>query len=311
MKAQSPVANALPKMHKTPLLDYQNKLCLWMERKGYAETTTESYGRQISYFLEWLQDQKISELSQVEQSDLENYTEHLHRRKNQIFGGALSSSYIQSHINTIRLLDKYLQLTGEAKILKGKLQVEKGLQVQRTILSQSEIKQLYDQTEDNPMGLRDRAVFGIYYGCGLRSTEGIRVEIKHIQYEKNLLYVLPGKNGRSRQVPISEKVKRDFKDYEIHGRKYLLKQECNQFLVSYFGGKMKRGCSFNPRLKQLVEKAGINKEISLHCLRHSIATHLLQQGMPLDQISRFLGHTSLDSTQIYTRIVQEMEDERL
>lgn len=275
---------------------------------GYAGTTIESYGRQIGYFLEWLQEQKITQLKQIEQSDLEQYTEHLHKRKNQLFGGALSSSYIQSHINTIRLLDKYLQLTGEAKILKGKLQVEKGLQVQRTILSQQEIKQLYEQTDNNPMGLRDRAVLGMYYGCGLRSTEGIKVEIKHIRYEKNLLYVLPGKNGRSRQVPISEQVKRDFKDYEIHGRKYLLKQECNQFLVSYFGGKMKRGYSFNPRLKQLTEKAGITKEVSLHSLRHSIATHLLQQGMPLEQISRFLGHTSLDSTQIYTRIAQEIED---
>jgi site-specific recombinase XerD len=211
----------------------------------------------------------------------------------------------------IRLLDKYLQLSVQGKILRGKLLVEKGVQVQRTILSQLEIKQLYEQTEDSPMELRDRAVLGIYYGCGLRSTEGIRVELKHIQYEKNSLYVLPGKNGKSRQVPISEKVKRDLKDYEVYGRKHLIKEESNHLLISYFGGKIKRGCSFNPRLKQLTKKAGIQKEISLHSLRHSIATHLLQQGMPLEQISRFLGHTSLDSTQIYTRIIEELDNGEL
>ena len=62
-----------------------------------------------------------------------------------------------------------------------------------------------------------------------------------------------------------------------------------------------------PRLNLLLKKASIEKSICLHGLRHSIATHLLQQGMPLEQISKFLGHTSLDSTQIYTRIVEEME----
>jgi len=79
---------------------------LWMIRLGYAETTTESYTRQLSTFLNWLPSQQIESLETVHQSDIEKFCEELHQKKNRLFGGALSSSYIQSHINVIRLLDK-------------------------------------------------------------------------------------------------------------------------------------------------------------------------------------------------------------
>ena len=74
-------------------------------------------------------------------------------------------------------------------------------------------------------------------------------------------------------------------------------------------GRPLRGVSMSARIHQLVHQAGIDKSIGLHSLRHSIATHLLQSGMPLAQISRFLGHTSLDSTQIYTRLKEELDHE--
>ena len=280
----------------------------WMLRMGYSTETIRSYGRLLNYFLQWLEDQKIKTFDKVNQSDLDRYCEYLHKKKNQVFGGGLSCSYIQGHINVIRLLDQYLQLSGKGKLLRGKLPVEQDFKVHRTILTQKEIKTIYELTQDSPMGLRDRAVLGLYYGCGLRCSEGLRVELKHIDYEKKLLYVLAGKNGRSRQVPISQRVKRDFKDYQCYGRNDLLKSQSTHFLINYFGGKIKRGYSLNKRLRLLTEQAGIAKKISLHCLRHSIATHLLQQGMPLEQISQFLGHTSLDSTQIYTRLAEELED---
>jgi integrase/recombinase XerD len=99
---------------------------------------------------------------------------------------------------------------------------------------------------------------------------------------------------------------KDFKEYQQHSRKYLEKQVQEAFIIGSFGKPMK-GTSMNTRLKILCERAGIEKQISLHGLRHSIATHLLQQGMPLEQISKFLGHTSLDSTQIYTRLLEELQ----
>lgn len=287
-------------------LEYSRKFSEWMMRLGYAQTTTESYTRQLTSFLEWLPDQQIEFLEDVHQSDIEKFSRELHVRKNKNFGGALSSSYIQSHINVIRLLDKYLQLTGQGKILQGKVQVEKGIKKHRTILNQQEIKQLYESTDDSVMGYRDRAILAIYYGCGLRSAEGERVKLNHIHYEKGLLQVLPGKNYKGRYVPLSAGVAKDLKEYQQYSRPYLIGEATESLIISKFGKPMK-GSGMRTRLNHLTEKAGIQKQISLHGLRHSIATHLLQGGMPLEQISRFLGHNSLDSTQIYTRLMEELE----
>lgn len=286
--------------------DYHEKYTNWMRRLGYAETTITGYTRQLATFLEWLTENHFTDLQEITQTNLETYCQHLHHKKNKLFGGALSSNYIQSHINVIRLLDKYLQLTGESKILKGRITVEKGIKQHRTILSQEEIKLLYNATGESVLGYRDKAILSIYYGCGLRSGEGERLKIHHIHYDKGLLQVLPGKNYKGRYVPMNDKIMQGLKDYQQYSRHYLQEQPQEAFIIGSFGNPMK-GTSMNTRLKILCERAGIEKQISLHGLRHSIATHLLQQGMPLEQISRFLGHTSLDSTQIYTRLAEEIE----
>ena len=104
---------------------------------------------------------------------------------------------------------------------------------------------------------------------------------------------------------MNERIIKDLQDYEMYGRSYFTKEESNYFLLNQKGNQPSSSL-VGKRLNQLLQKAGIEKKICLHGLRHSIATHLLQQGMPLEQISKFLGHTSLDSTQIYTRIAEEV-----
>lgn len=290
-----------------PYKTYQTEFVKWMQRIGYAMTTIEGYERQLQTFFEWLIQNHIKELNQINQSNLEAYNQFLHEKKNKQKQGGLSSCYIQSHINVIRLLSKYLELTGEQKIFTGNIIVEQGTQTPRTILTQNEIKQLYQVTDESPNGLRDKAILSLYYGCGLRYSEGIRVERKHIDYGKQLLYVVPGKNYRSRFIPMNEKIIKDLQDYEVYGRPYFMRDESNYFLLNLKGNQSDSGL-IGKRLQILLQKANIEKRLCLHGLRHSIATHLLQQGMPLEQISKFLGHTSLDSTQIYTRIAEELND---
>lgn len=289
-----------------PYKTYQSEFIKWMQRIGYAMTTITGYERQLQTFLEWLHTNHIKELSEINQTNLEAYNQYLHKKKNRQKEGGLSSCYIQSHINVIRLLSRYLELTGEQKIFTGNLQVEQSPETQRNILTQSEIKQLYQATDESPNGLRDKAILSLYYGCGLRYSEGIRIERKHIDYNKQLLYVVPGKNYRSRFIPMNERIIKDLQDYETYGKQYFTKKDSTGFLLGN-KGKAISSTTIGKRLKILLDKAGIEKKICLHGLRHSIATHLLQKGMPLEQISKFLGHTSLDSTQIYTRIVEELD----
>lgn len=135
---------------------------------GYARTTITGYERQLQAFFEWLNANHIYELSEVNTTTLEAYNEHLHRRKNRQKEGGLSSCYIQSHINVIRLLSQYLELTGEQKIFTDNIYAEPGATTERNILTQSEIKKLYQATDQSPNGLRDKAILSLYYGCGLR-----------------------------------------------------------------------------------------------------------------------------------------------
>lgn len=288
-----------------PYKTYQAEFIKWMQRMGYAMTTIEGYERQLQAFFEWLSQNHIHELSEVNRAILEAYNKHLHQRKNKQKQGGLSSCYIQSHINVIRLLSKYLELTGEQKIFTGNIHVEPGAKTPRTILTQEEIKQLYQATDETPNGLRDRAFLSLYYGCGLRYSEGIRVEKKHVDYHKQLLYVVPGKNFRSRFIPMNERIIKDLQEYEMYAKPFFEREYSRYFLLNLKGNQPSSSL-VGKRLQILLQKANIEKKICLHGLRHSIATHLLQQGMPLEQISKFLGHTSLDSTQIYTRIVEEV-----
>jgi len=178
----------------------------------------------------------------------------------------------------------------------------------KTILTKAEMHLLYKSCPVNDyrwkyamIGLRDRAMLGVYYGCGLRRSEGLELDITDIDLIRNLVHVRKGKGSKERFVPIGESIKQDFKDWLSVRGEYQKHPTEQAFLLSPRGNRIS-GNALMERLKRLVEVAGINKEIGLHSLRHSIATHLLQQGMSLENVSRFLGHASLENTQIYTHI---------
>lgn len=153
----------------------------------------------------------------------------------------------------------------------------------------------------------------MYYGCGLRCKEGIHLKPKDVDYNKGLLYVKPSKNYHSRYVPMSQQVIRDIQEYQLYARE-VINPESPYLLPGILGDKT-NGSYLNRRLKLLLEKAAIPKKVTLHSLRHSIATHLLQQGMELETIGQFLGHRSLEATQIYVRMNHELftltENEKL
>lgn len=157
------------------------------------------------------------------------------------------------------------------------------------------------------MGIRDRAILSIYYGCGLRRNEGVNLNLKDIQLKEKLVYVRKGKGNKERYVPMTETVKEDLENYIHVARENLINPRISNqeaFLLSQRGKRIHEN-SIAIRLQKLAEAARINKTFGLHALRHSIATHLLQSGMALENVSKFLGHQSLESTQIYTHIINE------
>ncbi len=275
-----------------------NKLKTWLIRQGYSEYTIKGYTNDFKYFFRWLEENKIK-LEKLNQRHINKYYKHIHTLK-------IKKSTIQERLNTIKLYDKYLQLTKNKKILYKNLKIEETeLPTKREILTIAEIKKLYDEIEESLLGYRDKTILSLCYGCGLRKREIERLESKDICYESGLLHVKPGKNYENRFIPMSSGVIKDLKDYEKYSRPYLAYNNVKKFIVG-INGKAINGENMRNRIKILVEKSRINKNISLHNLRHSIATHLLEKGMSLEQISLFLGHKSLDSTQIYTHMIENM-----
>ncbi|MBU0766136.1 MAG: tyrosine-type recombinase/integrase, partial [Bacteroidetes bacterium] len=185
------------------------------------------------------------------------------------------------------------------------------LTTEPVVLSQAEIGLLYKACDDTHIGIRDRAMLAVYYGCGLRKSEGLYLELPDVLFERRLLYVRKTKNNYERYVPMSRGVMTDIENYIYGSRPLLIARTNNEntLFISERGGRMNPE-SMVKRLQAIREKTGCpdlqQKSFGLHALRHSIATHLLQKGMDIENIAIFLGHRTLDSTQRYTHLVNEL-----
>lgn len=144
-----------------------------------------------------------------------------------------------------------------------------------------------------------RLIFALYYACGLRKTEAQNVCFQDIDFDRKTVFVRQGKGSKDRIVPMSARVYTEIQDY-IYNFRHRLKLEHNRLFIS-----VSRTLSKNLKHLQSVcdDETIQEKRLSPHILRHSIATHLLQNGMSIENIALFLGHTSLDSTQIYTHLI--------
>lgn len=291
----------------------------WLVTMGYADSTVYASVLYVSDFFSWLGESTVKEPGEIDNRVIISYHRYLQRRKNRRMPGGLSNNYIISNINALKRLSRYLHESGRGTF-EIDLQLRAAATGEKTILSQDEVKAMYracgsgDGDLAGILGLRDRAILSIYYGCGLRRSEGISLNVRDVQLKEKLVYVRKGKNYRERYVPMSEAVKEDMVNYirvsrqEITGFKgagqggYL--PEGDALFLSVRGRRL-CGNQMIARIQKLARDAGIQKDIGLHSLRHSIATHLLQAGMTLEEVSQFLGHSSLESTQIYTHLANE------
>ena len=301
----------------------------YLQILGYANPTVQSWPVHVRELLHWLETKSINQITAVESKHINDFISYIKRRKNKTKDGALSSSSINKIINAVNVFAKFLNSTGKYFLELSTHRAEDNIG-ERIILSIAEVKQLYEATflphrhNSIAIGQKDRAIIAIFYGCGLRRSEGKQLNITDIDLQKRLLFVRKGKGNKQRYVPIAAKHLQDIKDYLQEGREWFLyshttnaewhsrrhgsslvkKQSADDaaFFVSVFGNRMNE---FYQRLQQMKQRAEINKNVTLHGLRHSIATHLLQSGMDIEEIAKFLGHSSLASTQIYTHIINE------
>lgn len=275
-----------------------------LERMGYSKTTILMLPACVK---EFLRVQQIKNIPAITSEQIQKHYEYLQIRPSKKKPGTLSENHINHHIYGLKLFFKWLEANGKIQInpISG-LEFPTPKTKPREILSLKEVGQLYDTCEN----YWQRAVLGIYYGCGLRRSEGINLNVKDVHFRSSLLYVREGKGAKRRVVPMSESVKNDLQNYALKERRS--KPEETAFLTGQMGRRV------NPKmltktLKFLLEKSAIGtitpeRQISLHSLRHSIATHLLESGLSIENVRDFLGHSFLESTQIYAKVSKNQLD---
>lgn len=277
----------------------------WLEMMNYIESSIKYDPVRLSEFLEWCEVQKCSSMAEITGEKVKQFFEYLEQRKNKRTGAVLSVATMRIYITTLNRFGRYLRQSE-----KGNLEVPVSFKGQSkksiVVLTEAEIGKLYEICDDSLLGIRDRAMLAVFYGCGVRRNEAVNIEIKDIIPDKNLLYIRKGKGHKERYIPIVGQVRNDILNYITTARPMMTTRESKEELFIGITGSSLSGASLYNRLKRLLKRSGIEKDAGLHTLRHSIATHLLSNGMKLSEIAKFLGHSSMESTQIYTHLQDEL-----
>jgi site-specific recombinase XerD len=287
----------------------------WLQLLNYSPLSVPALARSVHEFLQYQELNNKPTLQQLAASDANGFIELLQTQTGQRTGKPLSNGHINKQIQSLKLFSSYIRQSGKSDVGFNlhRLDERRSKPVWLTI---EEIQLLYDACSspsgrlggaDDLLGIRDKAMLAVYYGCGLRLNEGASLEVNDIDRARKVLHVRKGKLYKERFVPIADKSFEELKFYIDYARPQLLqeKKTTSLFIDTNKGHPMHKQ-SLYVRIKQLARKAKLKKKIGTHTLRHSIATHLLQSGMKLERIQQFLGHADLDSTQIYTHLVNEI-----
>lgn len=272
--------------------DFRN----YLVQLGYSKSSCYMLPECVKDFCEYHNATDTQELNTVH---IQQFYEWLQIRPHKHKEGGLSEQYINHHVYALKVFFNWLEDTGQIEynpISVMKFKSPKGKP--REPLSQNEIKQLFEATES----LKEKATLHLFYSCGLRRSEGEALNIQDIHFKKQMLYVREGKGAKRRAVPMTEKVSRELESYYLNERIPLTKvKNTEAFILNRVGLRM-RGDGYNKVLKSILQRTELNKEITLHHLRHSIATHLLESGLEIEKVRDFLGHGFLETTQIYAKV---------
>ena len=297
----------------TSYTEIQKEYTNWLDTLGFSNGLIYDYKFRVRDFLEWLQTQNVSQLKQLTDKHIKTYFDYLQIRPNKRTNAGLSVSHLNHNFCAIDKLMEFLHQMGMETAptpTNYRLKVDKEQRVNNIEpFTQEEIKTLHAnitntyhhftfiQKEAKQEQLK--LIFALYYGCGLRKTEGYNLTVNDIDFDKKTIFIRQGKNYKDRIVPMNESVYKALQHYIYNFRN--LQKVNHKRLFIHHTTSLSRSLK---ELQQTTQNEAIqSKRLTLHILRHSIATHLMQNGMSIENISRFLGHSSLDSTQIYTHIV--------
>ena len=259
--------------------------------KRLSDNTLQSYRRDIEQYEKYVSENKINYLKATQETIID-YMDYL-REENK------KESTISRNLASTRSF--YQFLIRSKKIKKDPTMTIESPKVEKrvpSILTSKEVELLLDQPKDVDLkGTRDKAMLEFAYATGMRVTEMISLNLDDVRLDEGYV-VCKGKN-KSRNIPLGSMSLKALKEYIDEARPYLIKNEDEEALFVNVNGTRLTRQGFWKIVKFYKEQAHINKEITPHILRHSFATHLLQNGADLKAIQTMLGHSDISSTQVY------------
>jgi len=297
----------------------QQQYIFWLDTLNFAPYSVSNYGYRARDFFEWLEAKNITTIQHITQKHINDFLDYQQTRPNTraeqspFYGKTLSTSFLNDYFIAIDKLCEFLhQMKANVTIVPTNRRIAidndqrirkiEPFSVEEIKILQAKINDLYPHFSHGHRTLKQeqlKLIFVLYYACGLRLREGYNLTPKDIDFNRKTIFVHQGKGYKDRIIPMSDNVYKALQHYIYNFRSRIKCGHDRLFVQSSVGlGKdlryLHQECD-NEQIK--------SKRLHFHILRHSIATHLLQNGMSVENIARFLGHNCLESTQIYTHII--------
>ena len=263
--------------------------------KGLSDKTKESYENDLKVYSEFLKENNIEYIENIKSDHIKNF---LKARENEETTTIAHNLTVIKNFHTYLLKENIIKNNVSEFIERPKL--KKALP---KTLSIEDVDKLLNIKLKTPFDYRNKAMLELMYGCGLRVSELISIELNDIDMINCLIRVY-GKGSKEREIPLGEYAIHYLQEY-ISRRDLLLKKKpCTKLFLNNHGQGMTRQ-GFFKNLKEILKEKGLNPEVSPHTLRHSFATHLINQGADLRSIQEMLGHSDISTTKIYTKVTDE------
>ena len=259
--------------------------------KKASDNTLQSYRRDIVYYSKYLESNNLN-YAKIKEEDIKEYLEHL-----QSIGKKPST--ISRCLASIRSFYQFLVRNKKVKAdPTAHIQSPKIEKRTPSVLTAKEVELLLDQPKDVDLkGTRDKAMLEFAYATGMRVTEIISLDVKDVKLDEG--YVVCHSGSKQRNIPLGTLSLKALKEYIEEARPVLIRDEKVEALFVNVNGQRLTRQGFWKIVKYYKEQAHITKDITPHVLRHSFATHLLQNGADLKAIQTMLGHSDISSTQVY------------
>ncbi len=288
----------------------------WLDTLGFA--CIRKYSDRVKDFFEWLESKDIPCINRITQAHIAAFFDYQQIRPNKrwgqtpLCGKTISDAHLNDYFAAVDKLCEFLHqmdadyapvptncriaIDNEERIRKIEPFTIREIKIMQSHIQDTFPNMDYARREIKHYQLK--LIFILHYGCGLRQSEGFNLTANDVDFNRRTIFVRQGKGYKDRIVPMNDNIYHALQDYLYNFRNSIKCGHDRLFVQSPV--ILQRNLHY---LQSLCAEESIReKRITFHILRHSIATHLLQQGMAVENIARFLGHNSLESTQIYTHI---------